>query len=66
MIKVVLDEVEDYFNPTVFHDYSFQSGHFDGKYFSKYLDYDEYLEHLYEEDDRRYEDEVFEKINGGI
>lgn len=28
-------------------------------------DYDEYLEHLYEEDDRRYEDEVFEKINGG-
>lgn len=29
-------------------------------------DYDEYLEHLHEEDDRRYEDEVFEKINGGI
>ena len=28
-------------------------------------DYDEYIEHLYEEDDRRYEDEVFEKINGG-
>ena len=37
-------EVEDYFNPEVFHDYSFQSGHFDGKDFSKYLDYDEYLE----------------------
>ena len=28
-------------------------------------DYDEYLEHLYEEDDRRYEDEVFERLNGG-
>ena len=25
-------------------------------------EYDEYLEHLYEEDDRRYEDEIFEKI----
>lgn len=28
-------------------------------------DYDEYLEYLYEEDDRRYEDEVFERLNGG-
>ena len=27
-------------------------------------DYEEYLEHLYEEDDRRYEDEVFEKLKG--
>lgn len=27
-------------------------------------DYDEYLEHLYEEDDRRYEDEIFEKLKG--
>ena len=27
-------------------------------------DYDEYLEHLYEEDDRRYEDEVFERLKG--
>lgn len=26
-------------------------------------DYDEYLEHLYEEDDRRYEDEVFERLS---
>lgn len=25
-------------------------------------DYDEYLEHLYEEDDRKYEDEVFEEM----
>lgn len=25
-------------------------------------DYDEYLEHLYEEDDRRYEDKVFEEM----
>lgn len=28
-------------------------------------EYDEYLEHLYEEDDRKYEDEIFEKLNGG-
>lgn len=26
-------------------------------------EYDEYLEHLYEEDDRRYEDEIFERIS---
>ena len=26
-------------------------------------DYDYYLEHLYEEDDRRYEDEVFERMS---
>lgn len=25
-------------------------------------DYDEYLEHLYEEDDRKYEDEIFERL----
>lgn len=25
-------------------------------------DYDEYLQHLYEEDDRKYEDEIFEKL----
>lgn len=24
----------------------------------------EYLEHLYEEDDRRYEDEIFERLSG--
>ena len=28
-------------------------------------DYDEYLEHLLEEDDRRYQDEVFERIMEG-
>lgn len=27
-------------------------------------DYDSYLEHLYEEDDSRYEDEIFEKLGG--
>lgn len=27
-------------------------------------DYDEYLEHLYEEDDRRYQDEIFERLKG--
>ena len=27
-------------------------------------DYDEYLEHLYEEEDRRYEDEIFERLKG--
>lgn len=27
-------------------------------------DADEYLEHLYEEDDRMYEDEIFEKLGG--
>lgn len=37
-------EVEDYFNPEVFHDYSFQSGHFDGKSFDDYPDEDEYME----------------------
>lgn len=37
-------EIEDYFNPEIFHDYDFESGHFDGKYFSEYPDYDEYLE----------------------
>ena len=26
-------------------------------------EYDEYLEHLAEEDDRRYEDEIFEEMN---
>ena len=26
-------------------------------------EYDEYLEHLYEEDDRRYKDEIFERIS---
>lgn len=26
-------------------------------------DYDDYLEHLYEEEDRKYEDEVFERIS---
>lgn len=26
-------------------------------------EYDEYLEHLYEEDDRKYEDEIFERIS---
>lgn len=26
-------------------------------------EYDEYLEHLYEEDDRRYEDKIFERIS---
>ncbi len=25
--------------------------------------YDEYLHHLYEEDDREYEDKVFERLN---
>lgn len=25
-------------------------------------DYNEYLEHLYEEDDRKYEDEIFERL----
>lgn len=27
-------------------------------------EYDNYLEHLAEEDDRRYEDEVFEELGG--
>lgn len=27
-------------------------------------DSEEYLEHLYEEDDRRYEDEIFERLSG--
>lgn len=27
-------------------------------------DYDDYLEHLYAEDDRKYEDEVFERMGG--
>jgi len=27
--------------------------------------YENYLEHLLEEDDRRYENEIFEKLNGG-
>ena len=26
-------------------------------------EYDEYLEHLAEEDDRKYEDEIFEEMN---
>ena len=26
-------------------------------------EYDNYLEHLAEEDDRRYEDEIFEEVN---
>ena len=28
-----------------------------------YEEYDNYLEHLAEEDDRRYEDEIFEEMN---
>ena len=28
-------------------------------------EYDNYLEYLAEEEDRRYEDEIFEKLNGG-
>ncbi len=27
-------------------------------------DSEEYLEHLYEEDDREYEDEIFERLSG--
>ena len=27
-------------------------------------EYDNYLEHLAEEDDRRYDDEIFEKLGG--
>lgn len=26
-------------------------------------EYDNYLEHLYEEDDRRYDDEIFERMS---
>ena len=29
-----------------------------------YEEYDNYIEHLAEEDDRRYEDEIFEELGG--
>ena len=34
------------------------------KYKVNFEEYDNYTEHLAEEDDRRYEDEIFEKIGG--
>lgn len=37
-------EIEDYFNPEVFHDYDFESGYFEGEHFSRYSEYDDYLE----------------------
>ncbi len=32
-------------------------------YIEKYNNYEEYLEYLNEEDDRRYEDEIFERMS---
>jgi hypothetical protein len=28
-------------------------------------EYDEYLEYIFEEEDRKYEDEIFEELSGG-
>ena len=28
-------------------------------------EYDEYLEYIFEEEDRKYEDEIFERLSGG-
>lgn len=33
-------------------------------YIENDMNYDEYLEHLLEKDDERYEDEIFERLSG--